>query len=119
MTISASNSLDNFATKKSYARIVYMTTIPIATARANLSQLVEDAGNTHERVEITKNGVRAAVLLGAQDYDSMIETIAVLSDSELLADHLRGLKEVDAGDVVDVETLRMLIAQRGRDVAPQ
>ena len=49
----------------------------------------------------------------------MIETIAVLSDSELLADHLRGLKEVDAGEVVDAETLRMLMAMRGRDVAPQ
>ncbi|MSZ29808.1 MAG: type II toxin-antitoxin system prevent-host-death family antitoxin, partial [Actinobacteria bacterium] len=38
-----------------------MTTIPIATARANLSQLVEDASSTHERIEITKNGRRAAV----------------------------------------------------------
>ncbi len=61
-----------------------MTTIPIATARANLSQLVEDASSTHERIEITKNGRRAAVLLAADDYDSMVETIAVLSDAESL-----------------------------------
>lgn len=61
-----------------------MTTIPIATARANLSQLVEDASSTHERIEITKNGRRAAVLLAADDYDSMVETIAVLYDAESL-----------------------------------
>ena len=87
------------------AIIVYMTTIPIATARANLSQIVEDASSTHERIEITKNGQRAAVLLGADDYDSMIETIAVLSDVELLASHRTGLDDIEVGQVVEGEDL--------------
>jgi prevent-host-death family protein len=98
---------------------MYMATIPIATARANLSQLVDEASSTHERVEITKNGVRAAVLMGADDYDAIIETLAVLSDTELLADHLHGLEEVRTGDVVDSETLTKLVRnagpQRGKD----
>ena len=95
------------------AIILYMTTIPIATARANLSQLVEDASSTHERIEITKNGQRAAVLLGADDYDSMIETIAVLSDGDLLKDHLRGLEESSTGDVLDAESVVKLLGSRG------
>ncbi|CAB4786872.1 unannotated protein [freshwater metagenome] len=90
-----------------------MTTIPIATARANLSQLVEDASSTHERIEITKNGRRAAVLLAADDYDSMVETIAVLSDADLLKDHLRGLEESSTGDVVDAESLLKLMGSKG------
>ena len=94
--------------------ILYMTTIPIATARANLSQLVEEASSTHERVEITKNGQRAAVLLGADDYDSMMETIAVLSDSDLLVAHLRGLEEIEAGDVVDAGALATLLNETGQ-----
>lgn len=98
------------------AIILYMTTIPIATARANLSQLVEDASSTHERIEITKNGQRAAVLLGADDYDSMIETIAVLSDGELLKDHLRGLEESSTGDVVDAESLLKLVGAEGHQL---
>ena len=61
-----------------------MTTLPLADARANLSKLIEDASTTHERIEITKNGRRAAVLLGADDYDALHETIAVLSDPDLL-----------------------------------
>ena len=97
-----------------YAIIMYMTTIPIATARANLSQLVEEASTTHERVEITKNGQRAAVLLGADDYDSIMETIAVLSDGELLLAHLRGLEEVGLGDVVDAGGLVTLLNETGR-----
>ncbi len=32
----------------------------------------------------------AAVLLGADDYDALRETIAVLSDTDLLATHLAG-----------------------------
>ena len=68
----------------------------------------------HERVEITKNGQRAAVLLGANDYDSMIETIAVLSDSDLLAAHLRGLEEIEAGDVLDADALVMFLNETGQ-----
>jgi prevent-host-death family protein len=67
------------------ARILYMTTLPLAEVRANLSRLVEEAERTHQRVEITKNGRRAAVLMGADDYDSLMETLDVLSDAETMA----------------------------------
>jgi prevent-host-death family protein len=67
------------------ARILYMTTLPLAEVRANLSRLVEEAERTHQRVEITKNGRRAAVLIGADDYDSLMETLDVLSDAETMA----------------------------------
>jgi prevent-host-death family protein len=46
------------------AIIIYLNTLPLAEARAQLSKLVEEASATHERIEITKNGHRAAVLLG-------------------------------------------------------
>ena len=46
---------------------MYMTTLPIADVRANLSKLVEEAERTHQRVEVTKNGRRAAVLMSADD----------------------------------------------------
>jgi hypothetical protein len=36
--------------------ILVMTVVPIATDQANLSQIVEDASRTHERIEITRNG---------------------------------------------------------------
>jgi prevent-host-death family protein len=77
-----------------YAIILYMTTPPIADARAQLSKLVEEARSTHERIEITRNGHRAAVLLGADDYDAMFGAIAVPSDPVLLLDQQRGLHEL-------------------------
>ena len=63
-----------------------MTTLPIADVRANLSKLVEEAERTHQRVEVTKNGRRAAVLMSADDYDSLIETLDILGDASTMAD---------------------------------
>ncbi|EQD46767.1 protein containing DUF172, partial [mine drainage metagenome] len=71
-----------------------MTTLPIADVRAQLSKLVDEASSTHERIEITKNGRRTAVLMGVDDYDAMRETIAVLSDSALLLAHEVGSRGV-------------------------
>ena len=92
-----------------------MTTLPVADARAQLSRLVDEAERTHERFEITRNGHRAAVLLGADDYDALRETIAVLADESLLADHTAGMAEVQADDVLDADSLTEFLAAAKTD----
>ena len=99
-----------------YAIILYMTTLPIADARAQLSKLVDEASSTHERIEITKNGHRAAVLMGVDDYDAMRETIAVLSDSALLLAHEAGIHEFANGDTFDADQLAKTMKSAGRGV---
>lgn len=91
-----------------------MTTLPLADARAQLSKLVEDAATTHERFEITRNGRRAAVLLSADDYDVMQETISVLSDSALLAAHATGQEEIASGEHLDADGLAALMGKARR-----
>jgi antitoxin YefM len=93
-----------------------MTTLPIADARAQLSKLVDEASSTHERFEITKNGHRAAVLMGADDYDAMRETIAVLSDPALLLEHQVGAKAILEGDVLNSDQLAEVMRNAGRSV---
>ena len=94
-----------------------MSVLPLADARARLSEIVTDAEQTHERYEITRNGRAAAVLLSADDYESMRETIAVLSDQALLADVTVGLAELRAGDGMDGAELKAYLetAWSGRD----
>ncbi len=96
------------------AIILYMTTLPVAEARVRLSKLVEEAASTHERFEITRNGQRAAVLLGADDYDALQETIAVLGDSELLRDHLEGMGALERGESMDQKELTETMRRAGR-----
>lgn len=91
-----------------------MTTLSLADARAGLSRLVESAVTTHERFEITRNGARAAVLLSADEYDALLETIEILSSPEELAAIREGLAELEAGQSHSVDEVRAAVAARGR-----
>lgn len=91
-----------------------MTTLPVADARAQLSRIIEDAAATHERYEITRNGRRVAVLLSAEDFDTLQDTISVLSDPELLAAHREGLAAIAAGDYLDADQLTHSLRSAGR-----
>lgn len=83
-----------------------MKSVPTSEARAHLSRLVQQASSTNERYEITRNGSRAAVLISANDYDAMIETKAVLSDTKLVKDIRRGLLELSRGAAFTVDQVR-------------
>ncbi|WP_216698876.1 type II toxin-antitoxin system Phd/YefM family antitoxin [Arthrobacter sp. H20] len=91
-----------------------MTTMPVADARAQLSRLIDEAEATHQRFEITRNGRRAAVLLSSDDYDTLQETISVLSDAALLSAHREGVAAIDSGDHLDVDQLTRVMLSAGR-----
>jgi prevent-host-death family protein len=91
-----------------------MTTVPLAEARANLSRMVDEAVRTHERVEITRNGSRAAVLMSAEDYDSLEETLDVLSDPDLIADIRAALAEAHDGHYYTLDDVRAEMESAGR-----
>ena len=88
--------------------------LPFADAQAQLSRLIDEATSTHERFEITRNGHRAAVLLSADDYDILQDTIAVLSDHELLSAHAQGRAAIHAGDYLDADQLAHSMREAGR-----
>jgi prevent-host-death family protein len=92
----------------------YAIEVPVAGARAQLSRLVEEAASTHERFEITRNRQRVAVLPGADDYDSLLETLDILGDSELRHDHLAGIEELSKGRGVDAGQLVSVMRKAGR-----
>lgn len=74
-----------------------METKPLAEVRQDLSRFVDEAVTTHARIDITRNGKRAAVLMSADDYDSMVETLDVLGDAALVRDIQDGLRDAEAG----------------------
>ena len=71
----------------------------MAEVRQDLSKIVDTAVTSHERFDITRNGKRAAVLLSADDYDSLIETLDILADAELVREIRAGLQEAEAGEL--------------------
>lgn len=86
----------------------------MADARSQLSKLIDEATATHQRFEITRNGRRAAVLLSADDYDALQDTIAVLSDPTLLSAHQEGRAAIEAGDYLDADQIAHAMHEAGR-----
>ncbi|WP_341729343.1 type II toxin-antitoxin system Phd/YefM family antitoxin [Brooklawnia sp.] len=80
-----------------------MTVMPLAEARAQLSRIIDEAVRTHQRVEITRNGVRAAVVLGADDYDALMETLDILADADLVKELRDAIDQFDAGEALTTE----------------
>jgi prevent-host-death family protein len=91
-----------------------MTTVPLAEARAQLSKLVDDAVRTHERIEVTRNGRRAVVILSADDYDSLMETLDILGDAEAMADIRQADVDVAAGRVLTLDEVEVEMRSLGR-----
>ena len=60
-----------------------MTSIPLADAKAHLSEVVSRVSKHHERVTVTVHGQPSAVLVAPDDLAMLEETIAVLADRDL------------------------------------
>jgi antitoxin YefM len=73
--------------------------LPLAEVKNRLSEVVERLEREHGRVVITKHGRPAAVLLSLEDLESLEETLAILSDPELLAAIREADAEITAGRV--------------------
>lgn len=91
-----------------------MTTLPLAEVRANLSKLVDEAVRTHERIEVTRQGRRTAVILSADDYDSIMETLAILSDQDAMRELREAEAEAEAGQVYSLDEVTEEMRAAGR-----
>jgi antitoxin YefM len=90
----------------------------LATVKARLSEFVESAQRTHERIVITKNRRPAAPLLNVEDYEGLLETLDLLSDPEALRRICESEEAVDAGDVVPLAQVRAEVEARRRALEP-
>ena len=78
-------------------------TIPLSEAKAKLSELVKDVSETHEVITISKGGVPASVLMSVDEYESLVETLEILSDPDLMEAIRIGLEQEKDGKTVSLE----------------
>jgi antitoxin YefM len=71
-----------------------MKTLSLSEAKMKLSGLIETLRVTDEEIVITKNGSPAAVLISPDEFESWKETISIRSDSSLMAEIRKGLKDL-------------------------
>ncbi len=64
--------------------LVMSETLPLSTVKARFSELVDRVAREQARVTVTRKGRPAAVLVSPEDLASLEETLAVLSDPQLM-----------------------------------
>jgi antitoxin YefM len=93
--------------------LVMTETLPLSVVKARLSELVDRVESEDDRIIVTRNGRPAAVLVSADDLESLEETLAVLSDRELMRRIREGERAADRGDAVTLDELKRRYSRGG------
>src|SRR6266496_6125532 len=74
-----------------------MTTLTPTQAKNSLLELLRDVEERGETIQITRNGVPAGVLVSAEEWESLLETISILSDPVAMKKIARARREIATG----------------------
>lgn len=78
----------------------------MSEAKDKLSSLVDEADRTHEIIQITRHGHPSAVLMSADDLESLQETIHWLSQPGIREDLAQAKRDIAEGATVSGDDLR-------------
>ncbi len=73
--------------------INFSETIPVSKAKTSFSELLKRIKEHHESFAITQRGKVEGVLIGIDEYESLIETLEILSDPDLMESIRKGLED--------------------------
>ena len=88
--------------------------LSLADMKNRLSEVVDRLEREHGRVVVTKHGRPAAVMLSIEDFESLEETLEILSNPALVATIGEGREDAKAGRVAQLsrEEVMARIGQR-------
>ena len=86
--------------------LVMSDTLPLATVKAKLSEMVDRVEHTHDRIIVTRNGRPAAVLISPEDLEALEDTLELLSDPEAMRQLAESRSAYETGDFVTGDELR-------------
>lgn len=89
-----------------------MQILPISKAKDRLNELVEAASLTREQITITRNGSPAAVLVSADEWESLQETLFWLSQPGIRESLTEAKADIAAGRVFTEEQVRAELGRR-------
>jgi len=80
-------------------------TAPLTEVRSNLSEIVDEIDRTGTQCVITKSGRPVAVIVSNDEYESLVETLNILSDSDTMTAIAQGEAEFAAGEFVRLDEI--------------
>lgn len=83
-----------------------MSTISLTEAKARLNELVDEAVTMHERVTITRHGRPAALLVSADEWESLQETLYWQAQPGIRESLAKSVAEAAAGQTFEEAQVR-------------
>lgn len=93
-------------------RLAPMRMLPLNEVKTNLSAVLDEVQASHEPVTITRHGKPAGVLVSADDMDTLLETLAWLSDRDHAAEMAEADAAVAAGETLGLDEVEARLARR-------
>ena len=81
------------------------STLSLTDLRGNLREVVDEVVRTGGEVIITRHGQPVAVLLAHDEYESLIETVNILSDDETMAAIAESEADFAAGNFLRIDQI--------------
>lgn len=79
------------------------SSVPFTDVRNRLSEIVDEVESTGTEYVITKHGRPAAVILSHDEYESLVETLNILSDTETMSALADAENDLASGDLVGLD----------------
>ncbi len=86
-------------------------------ARQNLGQLLDEARYQGHRFVVERSGKPMAIVVGIEEWENILETLAELSDPEYLVSIKQARREIELGQGMSLEQLEAEVSKaqkRGR-----
>lgn len=78
-----------------------MQELPISDVRKQLPGLADSL----DRVAVTRRGKKVLAILPWDQYESLVETLEILADKDLMSAFHQGIADADAGRVIPLEQI--------------
>ena len=80
-------------------------TITLKELRPKLPQIIQEIDSKMDRFIITKRGKPAALMMAVEDFESIMETLEIMSDRKLMKKIRRSQEEIKEGKVIEMAEL--------------
>ncbi len=81
-------------------------TVPLTELRPKLPKVMDRISKYFDRCIITRHGKPEAVILSEEDYESLLETLDILSDQKLMKDIKKAEEQLRKGKGVPWEKVK-------------
>ena len=80
--------------------------VPITEAKRRLLEYAREVGDMGKTITLTRRGRPYVVMMSAAEYESIQETLEILSDTEAMQALAKSKEDIEAGRLVDWKDLK-------------